>query len=382
MTSPRERAERWLLTSGIYVLDKNDPNYGGVYSYYNWNTKSYELVYSEGTGYAISMLKYLHSFSKDEALTELATASGDWLGRVCERNGGVIAMGMQDGRDVREAYAFDNGICCKGLLDLYALTGNRKYLEYAERVADWLVDRALNENGSVKPVLNVESGTFYEDESIWYKVGGSFHSKIGMSLLQLHSINRSGKLRNAAMKMCGWALGQQEPDGSFCANRARKSVNLHFHCYTVEALLYAYASQKSRELLGAVDRAVEWLARAQEADGGFWLWRHESMWKRRKASYVVAQAVRIFLTMHALNRRDELVEAARKAAGFLVSMQVTGGDRRTAGGFFEEGIPRYALAARQGRRVTSWATMFAIHALSLLENRESADFAQAVGGLF
>src|SRR3990170_4928913 len=106
MTTPRERAERWLLTSGIYVLDKNDPNYGGVYSYYDRNTRSYELVYSEGTGYAISMLKYLHSLSKDKTLIELATASGDWLSRMCERYGGVIAMGMQDGSDVREAYAF------------------------------------------------------------------------------------------------------------------------------------------------------------------------------------------------------------------------------------------------------------------------------------
>ncbi len=93
MISELGRAESWLLKSGIYILDRNDPNYGAIYSYYDHKLKKYELVYAEATGYVISLLKYLYSINKDSKLIDFARASGDWLVRLAERYNGIIALG-------------------------------------------------------------------------------------------------------------------------------------------------------------------------------------------------------------------------------------------------------------------------------------------------
>ncbi len=380
MTSFLEKAESWILNSGIYILDRNDPNYGAIYSYYDHKVKNYELVYAEATGYVISLLKYLYSLNKDSKLIDFARASGDWLIKLAEKYNGIIVMGIKDGSDVRQAYAFDNGICCKGFLDLYDLTGDRKYLEYAEKIADWLVNKALNEDGSVKPLLDIDTGNFVQDEKVWYKASGSFHSKISMSLLQLYSINKDDKLLDAATKVCEWAIGQQKPDGSFPANKHIRSVNLHAHSYTVEALLYAYASQNTRKFLDAAEKAVDWMLKVQEQDGSLWLWYGDGFAKM-KASYAIAQTIRILLLMQMLNSRKNLIEAAERASKFLSTMQGSEKDQRIEGSFYED-VRRYGFMMRKSSHVTSWATMFAIQALSMLMRTDKTKPEVEIKGLF
>lgn len=377
--SALEKAESWLLNSGIYILDKNDPNYGAVYSYYDYKTKNYELVYAEATGYVISLLKYLYSIKNDDKLIEYATASGNWLINLAEKYD-VVVMGKRNGNDIKQAYAFDNGICCKGLLDLYELTEDRKYLEYAEKIADWILDNALNEDGSIKPLLDIDTGKFVQDESVWYKASGSFHSKISMSLLQLYSINKNDRLCNAATKVCEWAIGQQKPDGGFPANKYNRSVNLHTHCYTIEALFYAYASQNKQKFLDAAEKAVDWMIKMQESDGSFWLW-HGDGFVKMKASYAIAQVMRIFLLMHMLKDRKNLLESAETASKFLVGMQCSEQDNKIDGGFYED-IRKYGFIMRKSSHITSWASMFSIQALHLLDRLEYVDFNTEIKKLF
>src|SRR5689334_19002213 len=114
-----QNAQHWLLHSGVYILDPKDPNYGAVYSYYDPAHRRFELVYAEATGYVISLLRYLYAHSADKSLVHFARASGDWLIGFAAQHAGIISMGRTSERDLHEAYAFDNGICCKGLLDLY-----------------------------------------------------------------------------------------------------------------------------------------------------------------------------------------------------------------------------------------------------------------------
>lgn len=380
MTSSLEKVQSWILKSDIYILDRNDPNYGAIYSYYDCKAKNYQLVYAEATGYVISLLKYLYSINKDGKLIEFARASGDWLIRLAERYNGIIVMGIKDGNDIRQAYAFDNGICCKGLLDLYELTGDTKYLEYAEKIAGWLTNKVLNEDGSVKPLVDINSGNFVEDSSVWYKASGSFHAKIAMPLLQLYSINKNDKIRDVAMKVCEWALDQQKSDGSFPVNKYNRSVNLHAHCYTIEALLYAYASQGTQKFLAASEKAVDWIVKVQESDGSLWLW-HGDGFVKMKASYAIAQVVRICILMHMLNDKENLLEVARNASKFLVGMQCCEQDSKVNGGFYED-TRKYGFMMRRSSHVTSWATMFAMHAIGMLGKVTATDFKTEITGLF
>lgn len=371
------RAQRWLLESGIHILNKSDPNYGAVYSYYDPQRGRYELVYAEATGYVSSLLRYLCAANASAGLIERATASGDWLVRWAGQHDGVITMGQTASGDITAAYAFDNGICCKGLLDLYELTGHAVYLTAAQRIATWLISQAMNDDGSVKPMFDPESGRFAPPGTSWYEASGSFHAKIAMPLLQLWTLTHDERFRSVAMRLCRWAVQQQRPDGSFPANTLMKVVNLHSHCYTIEALLYAYAAEQVRAFLDAATRAADWMARMQRPDGSVRLWYANGS-GREHTSYPQAQAVRIFSLLSMLHPQHSFVEAGRKAAQSLLTMQSSETDERAGGGFLEGYTLKYKLFYRQSRKTISWATVFAIQALDLVERIEGGDFHREV----
>jgi hypothetical protein len=82
----------------------------------------------------------------------------------------------------------------------------------------------------------------------------------------------------------------------------------------------------------------------------------------------MAQAIRLWTILHSVTMDERYCESATKASSYLMSMQCMDSDQMTLGGFylieFDMKLVKYKL-----RRLYSWATMFAIHALSLI--RES-----------
>jgi len=365
-------AVRWLLQSGISISNKSDEHYGAVYSHYRGRHGGHELVYAEATGYMLSLLKLLYRKYSDPAFVEFARASGDWLVRWAERNGGIIAMGLRGGEEIREAYAFDNGVCCKGLADLYELTSDERYLRCAERIADWIVSETLNRDGSIKPVFDIDAAQFTEDRTVWYKISGSFHAKIAMPLLQLYSLNKDKRFDDAAVSICEWALGQQQPNGSFPANKTTRTAYVHFHCYTVEALLYAYTCRRTQRFLDAAEKAIDWALAVQSPGGTLPRWCDVLV--RERASDVQAQAVRIFSLMNMLRPRGDIREASRKALQSLLELQGVDQDERVDGGFFEGTARKFHLLVRRSLNMTSWAAMFAVHALYLMQEAPARDF--------
>jgi uncharacterized protein YyaL (SSP411 family) len=372
-SSPLGMVKSWLLNSGIYILDPEDKNYGAFYSHYNAEQKRHDLVYAEATGYGLSLLSYLNRDHSSAPLVDLARASGDWLVGWAKRHQGIIALGLTGGKEIREAYAFDNGVCCKGLLDLYTLTADDRYLKCAERIAHWLVREALCDDGSVKPVFDLNSARFVEDQRTWYKLSGSFHAKIAMPLLQLSSINKDRRIRDAAVRICEWALGQQQDDGNFPANRTTKWTYLHFHCYTVEALLYAYACERSQRFIDAAERAINWTMKMQGVDGTLPRWYGGGSMKET-ASDVQAQVTRICSLLNMLSPRRELVEASQKASKFLLALQRVDEEQTMRGGFTGGTVRKYRIIPRKSLEMTSWAAMFAIQALHFMEVASSGDF--------
>lgn len=373
------RAEAWLQHSGICVRNGVGASAGAVYSYYDTQRRAHTLLYAEAAGYLLSLCRYLHHVGCGGDWIALGQAGGEWLLSLVEPSRGALVMGLRGGVVLDQVYAFDNGVCCKGLLDLHEMTGIPGYVEQAERVASWLVRDALNEDGSVKPVLDLSLGRFVENRRAWFMVSGSFQAKIAMPLLQLSSLLGGQGFRQAAVRICEWALAQQRPDGGFPANKLARRVNLHAHLYTVEALLYAYAIEGRDDFLTAAARGLVWAAARQRADGGILLWSN-ARWGPT-ATYAVAQAVRAFLLLDLLKPDERLREAAAAGAEFLVRMQADGPDAAVRGGFFEERRGEIGLGSRNSHRVTSWTTMFAVHALHLL-SRRGASFTEEIKFLF
>jgi uncharacterized protein YyaL (SSP411 family) len=148
---------------------------------------------------------------------------------------------------------------------------------------------------------------------------------------------------------------------------------LHSHCYTVEALLYAYACQQDPRFLERAEKGVEWMVRVQHRSGYLPRW-HGNGWFKGRASDAQAQAIRLLSLCNMLRPRETLEEAARKALVSLLSMQSSGEDPRERGGFFEGDVRRYRFVPRKSRRMFSWAAMFAIHALNLEKRMSNGEF--------
>jgi uncharacterized protein YyaL (SSP411 family) len=377
----RAMAIEWLLHSGISIADPVDPHCGALYSHYDGEQGRHELIYPEATGYGLSLLSDLHAHGATDRCLQRARVSAGWLMRWAERHGGIIAMGLDRGREVPEAYTFDHGVCCKGLLDLYRVTSDEDYLRCAETLARWIIERALRPDGSVRPVFDLEAGDFVEAPSPWYKVSGSFHAKISMALLDLAALRRDQRFREAAVRMLQWARGQQHPDGSFPVNAGTKATYLHFHWYTVEAFLYAFARERSEEYIMAAARAVDWALKRQAADGTFPRWVHR-MALRETAADVQAQAVRSVSLLHMLRPAAALQDAARRACAALLAFQRVTGGAAVRGGFTGGSIRKYRVVTRRSLQMTSWAAMFAIQALRFMETEPGQDFNAYAARLF
>jgi uncharacterized protein YyaL (SSP411 family) len=374
------RALHWLESSGIVISDTTHADYGAVYSFYDARSKRYRLVYAEATGYLLSFCKYLRATHRDVRWDTPARAAASWLVRSVDRSGSIL-MGIDEHGPIRRSYAFDNGICAKGLLDAYEVTNDSTYLETARRVLDRLVGASLNGDGSVTSAVDLDSGRFLNTGKAWYETSGSFHAKISMPLLHLSARTGDTRWAEAARRICTWTLRQQSPDGSFPANMTVRAVNLHAHCYVTEAFLYAYAMTREPAFRSAAEKAIRWILNRQAANGSLRLW-HGGRMLRRRASYAMAQSLRLFLLLYALTREDPIIEAAMRTAAFLGRMQASDRDPRINGGFYAEDIMRSGLLIRMNREVTSWATMFAVQALDLFPRIRSVTFEQCMAWLF
>jgi uncharacterized protein YyaL (SSP411 family) len=367
---PTARALNWLLRSGIWILDPQHPHHGALYARYERMHGSPALVYAEATGYMLSLLAYVDRIRADIGLgangelLQHAHAAAGWLLAWADAHGGLLPLGVDGDQPVREVYTFDQGVCAKGLLDLYVLRPDPRYLSCARALLQWIIDDAMNTDGSVKPLLDIASGRFREDPATWYKASGTFHAKIAMPLLSLSALTGDAKPRDAALRLCRWVTRQQRSDGAFPASVRTRAVNLHFHCYTVEGLLYAYGFERDQGLLGAAERGIAWALQRQRSDGTLPRWHGWGRFRGRAAD-VQAQATRLLAVQRTLRPDARLTAATEKARAGLLAMQCHSHDVREDGGFLEGDVSRYRVLSRPSPHLTSWAAMFALQALSL-----------------
>jgi len=402
------------MTSNIRQHDPALKGYGGFYRLYDRRRKNYDLLYCEITGYAISLLTLLHRRHRNSLYLEAAQAAGDFLLRcqLGEQEGGLggafpYSYGSLDNGRNDEIYAFDTAMCLSGLVDLYAETGEKRYLESARAAGEWLIHQAQNEDGSFQAMYNRETKTGGGGKlaRVWYGDRGCLHAKNAIGLMKLYRATEEAAYRNAGEKVCWWVLKLQRPDGAFRAKENEKYVFTHAHCYATEGLLYAYFATGVPEFGEAARRAGKWLLSKQTGRGFFYnqydlpvtqeitysaqignlgqRLRHvvARLWIKEIRTDAVAQAARIWVLLYQLTNEERFLRAAYRAARFLMDMQVMAGDSNALGG-----IPfcQWQCLWRRttSHNLTAWSTMFALHAWLLLESVQIADFLQNVEGTF
>jgi len=370
-----KKVKNWLISSGLCVLDKSDPNAGGVHSFYDTKKHEFEFLYPEITGYYISTMKFLHAQEKSENYIEIAKLCGSWLMGVYEKYGGIIMGVGSESRMIDQVFSFDTSICAKGFLDLYEMTGEEKYREFAKNLLDWLATKCVEEDGTVKPIMDRNSQKFVET-SMWYAQKGCFGIKLAMPFLQF---DQNSQFKGIATKVLDLFKKFQNSDGSFALHLGSKSVNLHSHSYAMEGLLYAFSVLQNSDYLESCKKGLDWAVKQMNNDGSIFLWANFNY--KSKAAYPIAQLIRLMILVDRIEGKPRYKEAAKRLIDFLLTLQATEEDQSMNGGFYEE-FHKSVLGWKKQNRINSWTSMFALQALNWSGNYENISFDNSIKFLF
>jgi len=383
-----EIAIDWLLNSKIHNLDEtNAETFGSFNKYYDFRKKSCPYAYTEITAYAIELLLDLYERTNDQEYLENAKLAGEWIGDMQYKGTDENATGgflecfyLPKGPVADKVFSFDTAICISALSDLYRKTGHNRYLILANKGVRWLIQVMRNSDGSFKPFYDLKTKSFSNKaknhfyfrprsaklRNTWYKLPGCHHGKIAIGLLKYYSIERKPLLLEIVRSLFQWVLAQQDPEGYFKVNPGCKASFLHTHCYATEGVLYSYPYLKDKQLLDAGKKAGDWLIKIQRSDGSIPSWFNNGQIISSVDSSAVAQAVRLWSILYSETGDKRYYDSIKKGSRYLLSMQHMDSESSMLGGFylveFDLKLIRYKL-----KRLYSWATMFAIHALNFAD---------------
>lgn len=374
------KAAEWLVGSGVQVISDNPLHKQGFVSWYEADTQSMPYVYSEITGYLVSMMCDLYDQTGDSRFLDSATGAADWLLRTADpTTGGFRCLfPLKPSRfdyKYNQIYVFDTGVIISGLVNVYRASKQDKYLAAAVKAADWLISDVQKDNGAFLPVYDVEKQSFNEQDSEWSLCSGSYHTKVAIGLVNLYEATQNAKYKDAAIKACDFALTFQQADGRFISFPTEGGTNSHPHSYSAEGLWVVGKVLGREDYLQASAQATSWLLQWQSEEG--YVPRHfhngEPLYNERVD--ILSQALRLAAIHLAEGRLPDSIETRAKLdklAAVISRNQAVSEDVRINGGFYFGRLSN----GDQMPHVNVWVSAFSIQGLGRYEGylRGSFDF--------
>jgi hypothetical protein len=263
---------RWISDSGIQISSGEDQ--GALCAWIERPSGSPSFLYAEITGYLISMITNLRHTSNEPQWISMACDAGNWLVSVAQHASGLI-LGRKYGGpnedffsfENRHVALFDNCAVGYGLMNLYKMTGEQRYLQHALEIADVCLDVFFDEDCRLLgPVFSINERAICEQQDHWSAHTGSFLLKCTLFLVSASRESRDPRLSQAVDTLLSLALERQLEDGRFRTSRSAMETHLHPHSYTIEGLLLlAYEFQRA-DLLDRAKVAIEFSFRVCMSD--------------------------------------------------------------------------------------------------------------------
>jgi len=372
--------KKWILSSGLVVSNSENENLGGVHSYYDEKQQNYGFLYPEITGYFLSTLNFLNNIENNTKYVELSKNSANWLMSIYEKYGGII-QGIYDNNNQKKfVYSFDIGICSNGILDCYKLTKENKYLDFAQTLLSWITNEAIQNNGKIQSVKDLESNKFFEEKKYWYKQYGCLHLKTSMTYLKMYQLTKNQSDLTLGKKILNQYSLFQKNDGSFSLHENDSVVHIHSLCYALEGLIFGYYITKEKNYLKICEDALKWCSSKIENDGSMNLWFNSSN-PSSKTSYQIAQLIRLMILCDKATGNEIFHNDIEKLFNFMKKLHVVNGSQKILGGFYEEFYKSF-LKWKLRYNVNSWGTLFALQSIYFKENYDSLSFEESVEYLF
>lgn len=264
-------AADWIVSSGIQT------EHGNFSGYYDSRKKEYAFAYPEATGYGILSLLGLAKRDRNPGgkYIEKAKDAGAWiLKQMHDLKLDVLpARHYYDFKNFtvpehqKYCYAFDNGIIIHGLSELYTTTGEKKYLEAAEKMAKFLIDVFKIDTEHPFVCYDQARKTAINPGIDWSTVSGPFLAKISEAFISLFKHTGDKKYLKTAISLCDRALEKQDKSGRFITSPSGQITHGHPHCYAAEGLISTGAfliesgidSVRGLKFFMAAARANKWL---------------------------------------------------------------------------------------------------------------------------
>lgn len=377
LRSSSKLAVNWFLNSGIQNIQKGKDTYGSFNSWFDIKNNKFSFAYSEITGYGITTLLYLYSLSegKSNILLDRAKIAADWLMKKAfnQEVGGIRCRYDFDLKKFSERIcSFDNAMCLNAFVNLFKQTGDKKYLNFSIKIANWIL-RMQKKNDSFYTRFFTDNNTLEETGDKWSKQSGSFHAKIAIGLLNLGLLLGEGKYINRVKRICDFALKFQKDDGRFITDVNTKGTFLHPACYTAEGLLTAAIVLKDKKYINAVKKFVKWILKNKLETNGFPAYFLDGNFIPVESPEINSQVLRLCLILNSASgkilSRDVLDFCIKR----LLKYQCQIKSKKTYGGFYSGEAWFYKEKNLFKEHVNSWVTMFILQVLFMTDRRFNQD---------
>lgn len=393
---------RWLTLSGIRLKASDSPCNGGYFNLYDAGKKLFPMIYSEITAYAVQFWIRTYEWKQDEQYLEIACQTGDFLKKsvnlkASSRSIATFPYGffMPEIQRIERYFSFDNAICISALVDLYSVTQESSYLEYAVDAGRWLL-QMQRQDGSFDALStpNNENPDSLPIIEGWFGNRSTLNAKNAIGLLKLYNAVNDDSFLVAAKRVLSWTLLQQNKDGSFRAEPENDYIFTHSHCYVLEALIYSAGILNSEDLLQSAYKGAFWMEKVQNKDGAMYKYYGKNLYpllRQIPRSHLLkgfiapprengptAQAARIWLILFQLTGNKSFYLAMLKALKYLIERQSL---CNTAVGV-RGGIPSYSrkFFGRywNSHIYSSWEAMFACHLFIMYSAEMKSDTDESI----
>jgi uncharacterized protein YyaL (SSP411 family) len=305
-----------------------------VARYYRSDLERNEPVSTEITGYAASAYVYLFEKTGKPAFAERALATADFLTDLAWNRELKIFPFEYPG--LTPAYFFDGGIIVRGLLAVWRMSGEQRYLDAAAAGGE-AMRRDFDAGRDFHPILELPSKNPAMRDSRWSRSSGCYQLKAARAWRELADVTGDEGYRQAFERMMQFANAEQAGFLDGAADENRVMDRLHAYLYYLEALV-SYGHDVREGVERVAERLREISPRFVRAD-------------------VYAQLLRVRLRGGAgLEDAAEDVEALAK----FQAADEEPCDRRIAGGYY--------FGAKSGKLlpyVNPVTTIFAMQALEM-----------------
>lgn len=224
--------------------------------YLGYGPSGWQPSYPETTGYIIPTMFAISDYFNDKSFEQRAVRMADWEIEIQLPNGAVMGSVITA---PRSPAVFNTGQVIFGWLAAFRRTGQDKYLQAANRAADYLVQ------------IQDKDGSWAKGDSLFaLKQATTYNARVAWSLIELGLETGKQEYIDAGRKNINRALTKQNSKGWFadnCLNDPDLPL-LHTIAYTVQGILECGFLTDNANYTEAACKCLDALLSCQRNDGG------------------------------------------------------------------------------------------------------------------